>query len=208
MRQLLLIVLLIGTKALSQSEQLSVSTHLGYGFSNSMWNNGATNFRSTLNAGIEFRKRIKASNFHFQSGLRWNEYGFQQDILSCPQFEGYFQCEDINYRVTIFMASIPAIFSYKFQKFVPGLTLSVGPQLSVYINDKSVHNEDKSWGGYGYPPLSLSSHFSLGYEKNIGEKWLLGVETYSNLNFPIGWFFGLEGDYNFGLALSGRYILK
>lgn len=173
-----------------------------------MWNGGGTTLKSTFNAGLEFRKRIKSSNFHIQSGLRWNEYGFRYSFYNCLDQEGYMICEYVDASITVFFASIPAIFTYKFQKFVPGLTLSVGPQLSVYINDKSVHNEDKSWGGYGYPPLSLSSHFSLGYEKNIGEKWLLGVETYSNLNFPISWFFGLDGNYNFGLALSGRYILK
>lgn len=208
MRQLLLIVILIGTNVLSQSEQFSVSAHLGYGFSNSMWNGGGTNLRSTFNAGVEFRKRIKSSNFHFQSGFRWNEYGFRHAYQSCIEQDGYFICEDVDARITIFFASIPAIFTYKFQKGIPGLTISAGPQISVYVTDKSIHNDDINWRGYGYPPFSLSTHYSLGYEKKIGEKWMLGIESYSNLNFPIGWFFGLDGNYNFGLALSGRYILK
>ena len=208
MKRLLFFLLIVSSTSFAQDERLSVSAHLGYSLSNHLYVSDETDFRSTFNAGFEMRKQIAESSFYLQTGLRWNEYGFRDMLVSCVSEEGYYFCDDIDYRVTYFFLSIPAIAIYKFKKIVPGLTLSAGPQLSVYVTDKTYSNGEINFGGFGYPRLSLSSHFSLGYEKNIGDKWLIGVETFSNINYPIGWFFGLEGEYNFGLALSGRYILK
>lgn len=209
MKRVLIFLIILSATSYAQEEPYSLSSHFGYSLSNSMYANGQTDLKSTFNAGIEIRKQISQKGFHLQSGIRWNEYGFRDLFESFILWDDYAEVVNIDYRSTSFYLSIPLIATYKFKKTIPGLTLSAGPQVSFYLFNKSRYNEDINFYISNYHPLlNLGLYFSAGYEHTIGERWIIGGEAYSNLNLPVSSSFGSEGAYNFGIAISGRYILK
>ena len=207
MKHLLFLITFLNLNAFAQDERMSMSAHIGYCMSNTLFSETAqSNF--CYNAGIELRHRLGVSNFFLQSGIRWNEYGFQ-DMHNEYIVDGSNTIVNrYMHESTIFLLSIPIITTYKLKSFIPGLTISAGPQLSFYMFSKSEGYDDVIFSSGNYAPTSLSFHTSVGYEYAISEKWIFGAEVNSNFNFPIGWFFGSEGEYNCGLALTGRYILK
>lgn len=201
MKQLALFLLILSSTCQAQDEQLSVSAHFGYSLSELMFSYDELDFRSTYNAGIEIRKRLGESQFFLQTGLRWNEFGWSQWIRSWVEFDSYYITSLDRYKFTYFFASIPIITTYKFKKGIPGLTLSAGPQVSFPLFHKTKVNDDISFSPPHQPALNFSTHFALGYEHQIRDNWILAGDLYTNLLFP-------EFIYNFGIGLTGRYILK
>ena len=136
--------------------------------------------------------------FYLQSGIRWNEYGWSQTVQSYVWNGGTYDVSQDDIKITFFYLTLPLIATYKFKKNVPGLTLSTGPQMSLFMFNKINGNITSD----PWPPFfNFSAHFSLGYEHNLGDKWIVGGEAFSNLIFPFE-------AYNFGIGISGRYILK
>ena len=203
----LLIFIFISSSCCAQTESNSLSAHFGYSMSNLLWTDG-TKLKSTFNAGIEVRHQIKQSLFHLQSGIRWNEYGFRDQVTEYIWYTENVTINEIDYKSTSFYLTVPLITTYKFKKHIPGLTFSAGPQLSFYMFNKSRLNDDITFSvSNSKPLLNLGFYFATGYEHNINDNWIIGGEAYSNINLPMGSFFGDYGNYNFGVAITGRYIL-
>lgn len=204
----LIVLLLINSNCYAQIESNSISAHIGYSLSNALWTNG-TNLKPTYNAGIEFRHQLKESGFHLQTGIRWNEYGFKSELTEYIWYPDGAVTNHIDFESTSFFITLPLITTYKFKKTVPGLTLSTGPQLSYYLFNKSKFNNNINFSVLNYKPLfNLGFYVATGYEYSLNYKWIIGGEAYSNINLPLYSNFGSEGNYNFGISLTGRYIFK
>lgn len=205
----LLLFLIICSNCYAQNGSNSLSAHIGYSMSNLLWTDG-TKLKPTYNAGIEFRHQIKESGFHLQSGIRWNEYGFRDQLTEYIWYPDGLVTNNIDFESTSFFITLPIITTYKFTKIVPGLTLSAGPQLSYYLFNKSKVNGNITFSVSNYKPrLNLGFYFASGYEHAISHNWVIGGEVYSNINHPIGSSLGYDDDYyNFGLAVTSRYILR
>jgi hypothetical protein len=209
MRQLLFVLLIVCSAAHAQEGRYWIKAHFGYSVSNWMGTGIETQPRSTFNAGVEIQRRIGQSGFHLQSGLRWNEYGFRQMYETYIYNGEYYDVEDVDFRSTSYFLTLPFIVSYKFKEVLPGLNLSAGPQLSLYMFSKSKRNKDLNLHRWLFPPFNLGLHSAIGYERAIGERWMLGGELYSNFHFPFTFSYGFDGgNFNTGIAVSCRYLLR
>lgn len=208
MKILFLSLILISSISFAQTEQLSASAHIGYSMSNLLYNGGSTNIKGAYNAGIEIRKQISEKGFFFQTGIRWNEYAFRNHTIIFISNSEHYGGITVPYENTSFYLTIPLITTYKFKKSFPGITLSAGPQMSFYLFSKTIINAEKRFYNAGNTIPNLGFHAAIGYEKNIGDNWIIGADIYSNTNFPIHSYFTHESAYNFGIGLNGRYLLK
>ncbi len=187
----------------SEREQRSVSAHLGYGVSNSLWYE--TDLKPTFNAGIELRRQINQGRTYLQYGIRWNEYGYSETFQSFIWNGEYYDIQKSENKSTSFFLTAPLIFTFKSDQ---GITFSTGPQLSFYLFSKSNYGNEINFHGGDYPLLNFGLYCSTGYEYQVNSRWIIGGEVYTNLNFPLSkWGYELN-DHNFGLAVTGRYILN
>ncbi|NOQ74930.1 MAG: outer membrane beta-barrel protein [Crocinitomix sp.] len=200
MKRILLVLIILNSTAYAQDERYSISAHFGHSLSG--WLYSDTDLRSCFNAGIEVRRQLKQSGLYLQTGLRWNEYGFGDTIQSYIWNGEDYDVSQDEIKLTFFYFTVPLIATYKFNKAVPGLTISAGPQMSVFLFQKSNINGLVSFDSGYNRILNFSTYFSMGYEHNIGDRWILGGEAYSNF------IIGADTYYNFGIGISGRYILK
>jgi hypothetical protein len=207
MKHIIIIIVLCCFNSFGQEERRSISATFCYGFTDWM-HTQSTGLIGSFNAGIEIRQQLKSSGFYVQTGLRWNEYGYSDEGINYSWTGEGFDMVAYDYRATHFYLTIPIIATYKLKKIIQGLTFSAGPQFSFYTFTKSGFNDDLAFHTGRAEISNLGVFSSLGYEKNIGDHWILGGEVYSNFNFPIAWYFGAEGYYNFGLAVTGRFLLQ
>jgi hypothetical protein len=204
-----LISLIVTTGVFAQNERYSISVTSAYALSdftnrhqdyinpNSTY---STDFRSTFNAGIEVRRQFGNKGFFLQSGFKWLGYGWKH-THNYSEWNGSAFEDAVNVNTTnLSYFTIPLIATYKFQRVIPGLTMSAGPQFSFVEFRKWKQDGEVLTADWIVPDLSMSMCFSLGYELELTERWLLGGELFSNL-LP-------ENVYNFGLGLSFRYIFK
>ncbi|MFD1553999.1 outer membrane beta-barrel protein [Putridiphycobacter roseus] len=205
MKQIFLFFIIFNSVSYGQSEQYSLAGHFGYALSNlsqyySYVQVNKTECKSTYNIGIELRRQIGQKGIYLQSGIRLTGYGWKNS----PVYYNWSSTEIIettNVNTTnLSFVSIPLIATFKFSKIIPGLTISSGPQISLFSFRKWKQNGDVLSSQWSLPDLAFSVFLSLGYEYKISNTWILGTEVYSNL-IP-------KEVYNFGIAFSGRYILK
>lgn len=207
MKKLLILLTILCSTSYAQEGRYSLRVHLGYGITNVLFPTVGEP-KPAYNAGIEIRRQTKNPNFYLQTGIRWNEYGYKYDTQLAIWNGEYHELIDATFKSTHFYVSIPLIATYKSEKIIPGLTVSFGPQLSVYTFSKWGYNNDFSFSSGQESILNLGVHSAVGYERNLSEKWLLGGEIYSNINLPINqYFFDFQGNQNFGIGISGRYVL-
>jgi hypothetical protein len=187
MKRILLVLIIISSTSHAQEERLSISSHFGYSISSKLFASWA-DLRATFNAGVEIRKQIGKKGIYLQTGIRWNEFGWRQRYSTFDWNGESWELNDLDIKSTYFYLTLPLIATYKFKKLVPGLTLSAGPQLSVYMFRKGKINEDlePTPANWETSIFNFNAHFAVGYEHNLGEKWILGGELYSNAIFPIG----------------------
>lgn len=198
-KSLLLPLLILSSMSYGQTERYSLRAHLDYSESNRITVGGHEDFRSTFNLGVEVRRRMGQKGFYLQSGIRWNEFGFAS-LMTSYIWNGVTHVGQVDYyRSTHFFVSIPCIATWKCQKKLTGVTFSLGPQLSFLILRKSKYDNETNF--YSDREIHLSGHFSIGYERPLNDKWLIGAEVISNAVIP-------DGFYNFGIGIHANYILK
>jgi len=77
--------------------------------------------------------------------------------------------------------TIPLIATYKFQKIIPGLTVSAGPQIALFSYRKWKQNGDVLATQWAMPDFAVYGFASLGYEHQLNDQWIIGAETFLNV---------------------------
>lgn len=193
----------------AQNERYSISTAAAYALSDFTYihydyhnpnSTYSTDLRSTFNAGFEVRRQFGQKGFFLQSGLRWLGYGWKH-THNYSEWNGSSYEDAINVNTTnLSYLTIPLTATYKFQKGLPGVTISSGAQFSLIEYRKWKQDGTVLTTNWSAPDFSLSWYFSLGYERELAKNWLIGAELFSNL-LP-------DNVYNFGAGISARYIFK
>ena len=205
-KHLFLLLTALSTSAFAQNERYSISSHLGYALSDGTNyyyyyspDVNPTDLRSTFSTGLEIRRQMGQKGFYLQSGIRLNGYGWRYKLTF---IDPNTNDENINvYTTNLSVLTIPLTATYKFNKIIPGLTISAGPQIGLLSHRKWQKNNNKLASQWNRISPQYSAFFSLGYEHNINNRWILGGAAFSNLVLP-------KEIYNFGISISGRYVLK
>lgn len=206
---LVLISLLLSSVSFAQNERYSINATSAYALSdftyihqdyNNPDNPYSTDLRSTYNAGLEIRRQFGNKGLFLQSGFRWLGYGWKH-THNYTEWNGSAFEDAVNVNTTnLSYLTIPLIVTYKFQKGIPGLTISSGLQYSLLSFRKWKQDGATLTSEWNMPDKSYSFYFALGYENELSERLLLGGELFSNLM--------LRNVYNFGVGISARYIFK
>ncbi len=201
--------LMLSSVSFAQTERYSISATSAYALSDFTLshydyynpdNPYSTDLRSTFNAGIEVRRQFGNKGLFLQSGFRWLGYGWKH-THNYTEWNGSVLEDAVNVNTTnLSYVTIPLIATYKFQKVIPGLTISSGAQFSLMSFRKWKQDGAVLTSQWDMSDQSFSFYFSLGYEHELGERLLLGGELFSNLLH--------ENVYNFGVGISARYIIK
>lgn len=204
-----LISLMLSSVSFAQTERYSISVTSAYALSDYTYihqdyynsnNPYSTDLRSTSNAGLEIRRQFGQKGLFLQSGFRWLGYGWKH-TNNYSEWNGTDSIDAGNINTTnLSYLTIPLIATYKFQKVIPGLTISSGAQFSLLSFRKWKQDGTVLTSEWNMPDQSVNFYFSLGYENDLSERLILGGELFSNLM--------LRNVYNFGVGISARYIFK